>query len=309
MITLNTERGLVKIERWEDIEELAGFVVDVDPKNVKLVNIIGHYRLPDLVKCGLSSCHQKHFRGYIITAKNESTNEMAITNIGHQCGSTHFKVDFDTLSRKYDRDTANQERRETLIAAKNKTQTWQEEIDKLKSSKRGAGWLKKQVDGFLHPRDGLPKNILSKIHNMIKMQTPIITKERMADEDEIEILKQSGELPKDFKGKEYVISEDAGYLDGFAVLYPEHNIRELLVKDIQYVVSHVAEMDIENATEHELRVWSKKVAEIDIKLIRCQGIINDGIRFFRAENIAQLAEITENPKDENIVMKIARKYR
>ncbi len=47
MITLNTERGLERIESWSDVESLPGFKRDIDPKTVKLSSIIGKYRLAD----------------------------------------------------------------------------------------------------------------------------------------------------------------------------------------------------------------------------------------------------------------------
>ncbi|MBP6749745.1 MAG: hypothetical protein KA144_08900 [Xanthomonadaceae bacterium] len=44
MITLNSERGLQRIESWDDILSTPGFTTHVDLRTVKLKEIIGSYR-------------------------------------------------------------------------------------------------------------------------------------------------------------------------------------------------------------------------------------------------------------------------
>ena len=46
--------------------------MDVDPKAVKLETIIGNYTQSDFVRCGLSTCHTKHGKGYLV--KRERVN-------------------------------------------------------------------------------------------------------------------------------------------------------------------------------------------------------------------------------------------
>ena len=36
MITLNTAKGLVKVDGWGEVEELPGFTNDIDPKDHEL---------------------------------------------------------------------------------------------------------------------------------------------------------------------------------------------------------------------------------------------------------------------------------
>lgn len=58
MITLNHDKGLVRVESWDDIESRPGFTKEIDPKAIKLHAIIGSYVFADYVPCGLSTCHQ-----------------------------------------------------------------------------------------------------------------------------------------------------------------------------------------------------------------------------------------------------------
>lgn len=149
MITLNTERGFERIESWSDIESLPGFHKNIDPKAVKLSSIIGRYRLSDQITCGLSTCHHKHFRGYVVATSNGR-----VTNIGKDCGKTHFGVDFETLSRTFDREMLDQERREALRAAKNRLDGYLQQIEQMKNANKGATWLNKQVKLLRIPQMG-----------------------------------------------------------------------------------------------------------------------------------------------------------
>lgn len=300
MITLNTERGLVRIDTWEDVESQPGFTQEINPKEVQLDTIIGRYRLPDYVVCGLSSCHHKHFRGYLVTTK-----EGTITNIGKDCGKTHFGVDFETLSRQFDRDMANAERRETLQAAKAKLDGWLSEVDSLKDQDKGASWLNKQIKAI---RD-LPEKVRDALNKMIRDRSPVVTKQRLATKQEKEIMVEMRDLrEEDAQGPVY-IDDDVGSLNGLSVFYPENDIRELLIKDVHAGLSHIQGMDVESATEHKLRTWAKWVSEVDNKLKQCRGIIKIGPRFFDAENISLLAEICDTPEDEKQVMAFARRYK
>ena len=66
MITLSRERGFVRIASWNDIESVPGFTADIDPKTVKLKEIIGSYTFDALIPCGLSTCHQPHGNGFLV---------------------------------------------------------------------------------------------------------------------------------------------------------------------------------------------------------------------------------------------------
>ena len=49
MITINTAKGPVKVETWDDVLERPGFIVDLDPNEHQLDAVIGRYIFGDMV--------------------------------------------------------------------------------------------------------------------------------------------------------------------------------------------------------------------------------------------------------------------
>jgi hypothetical protein len=303
MITLNTERGFERIESWTDIEGLPGYHKDIDPKAVKLSSIIGSYRFSDHVTCGLSTCHHKHFRGYVVT-----TSDGWVTNIGKDCGRTHFGVDFETLSRTFDRELMDSDRRVALGAAKSRLSIYLQQIDELKSAERGATWLNKQIKLLRQSENGLPHNICRRLDEMLRTQSAALKRARRATKAEIEVMRATGRLKEDDHRTEVLVEDDVGILSGLAVLKVENDIRELLILDLGDTVDRLHAIDIAAATSHELGQLTKRVAEIEPKLDQCRRIVALGVQFFDRENLSQFAEVAETNDEERQIMAFARRY-
>ena len=303
MITLTTERGLVRIGTWSDIETLPGFDKNIDPKTVKLQSILGKYRFADHVTCGLSTCHHKHFRGYVVVAEGGR-----VTNIGKDCGKTHFGVDFETLSREFDRDLLDRERREALHAARNRVDSYARQIDELKNAPKGGTWLNKQLKALREIGTGLPPNLCRVLDNLIRAQSNTLVRQRLASERELEIMRETGAIAEDDKRSKVMIDEEVGLLAGLPVLYAENDIRQLLVLNLGETMGRLRKIDIDSASSHELAILTKRVSNIEPTMERCQQIIVIGQQFFARENLAQLAEITESADDEKRAMDFARRY-
>lgn len=303
MITLNTERRLERIESWADVETLPGFHKDIDPKAVRLSSIIGRYRFSDQVTCGLSTCHHKHFRGYVVT-----TNDGRVTNIGKDCGKTHFGVDFETLSRSFDRELLDMERREALSAGKNRLDSYVQQIEALKNAEKGATWLNKQIKLLRNPNTGLPNRICRQLDDMVRTQSPVLKRARRATKEEIEAMRTTGRLKEDDRRTEIMIEDEVGTLNGLAVLQPENDIRQLLILELGETLDRLRNIDIASATSHELGQLTKRIAEVGPTLDRCRHIVALGVQFFARENLSQLAEVAETEDDEKQIMSFARCY-
>lgn len=309
MITLNSERGLVRVTQWNEIQGLPGFTRDINPREVKLKQILGSYRLTDFVVCGLTTCRHKHFRGYVV-----ATEHGHVTNIGHDCGRTHFGVDFETMAAAFDRDMLDAERREKLHGFKSRLDGYLIEVKDLKVQPRGANWLNKQMTELRYP-DRLPRSVMRALDNMVRTQSPVIRRQRLATRREIELAQAAMNLSTErsdddryVRPQDRVIEEDVGVLEGMPVLYPENEIRKILVLDLEERLKEFNSVDINTATRHELGRWTKWFGEVDIKLTKCRDIIAAGQLFFERENLAKLAELTESPEEEKRVMDFARKY-
>jgi hypothetical protein len=133
MITLNSDRGLVRVEDWEDICTRPGFTGNLNPAKHQLASIIGRYVFGFVIRCGLSNCHTPHTRGYIVTTKDGLE-----TNIGKDCGKVYFGVDFEEQARQFDRDMTDQENRELLWNFTFKIDEFDERVRALRAGARGA---------------------------------------------------------------------------------------------------------------------------------------------------------------------------
>src|SRR3546814_934796 len=154
MITINGEKGFVRIESWDDIESRPGFAKDIDPRSVKLKAIIGSYTFSDYIPCGLSTCHQPHGNGFLVV-----TVDGRETNIGRLCGKRHFSVDFVQMSRVFLKDLRAQQNREFLWELKHRLPSVTAEIDALKNQPYGANWIHLPISSLLGNSDSLPSSI------------------------------------------------------------------------------------------------------------------------------------------------------
>src|SRR5690606_39110166 len=183
MITLNTERGLVKVETWQEIEELPGFKKDIDPKEYELKEIIGRYIFKDYIKCGLSSCHKTHGKGYIVTTKTGP-----ITNIGRDCGKTHFGVEFEELSKVLETEIRIKTYRDTIGSFLIFIDQYKDEINNLRSGELGADRMYKKAQMLLKKTSGCPEEAIAILSKLVRSKKSDITKDRIASEQEIQDL-------------------------------------------------------------------------------------------------------------------------
>lgn len=118
MIILNTERGFIEIESWDDIKSEVAFLENLDPSKHELKSVVGFYAFKEKGKCGLTTCHQPHMKGFIV-----ETKKGRLTNIGKDCGKTHFGVEFETLSKQLDKDYKESKNREKLDSFNSQVQS------------------------------------------------------------------------------------------------------------------------------------------------------------------------------------------
>lgn len=280
MITLNSERGFVKVEKWGDIEELAGFTLDLNPKEHELKEIIGQYNFKERIKCGLSSCHSPHGKGYIV-----STKSGRITNIGQDCGKTYFHVEFDQLSKSFDRDVALFDYRENIGNFLRALNSHKQTISNLRKGTFKADEIFKRAQCLIQKNSGCPESVISILSNMIKTKTPDLIKIREASEKEIDIL----ESTQDYKlPRPYYIDEKIGLLKGLSFLYKENNLRDLIILDIESGFKTISELDINAEEFKNLKDWSKWCSEFESKLEKSKSIINTGVTFLEKDNLLQL---------------------
>lgn len=287
MITLNTEKGLVRIESWEDVLSRPGFTVDVDPNSVELKEIIGSYKFKDFIKCGLSTCHQPHGRGYLVVTKDGQE-----TNIGKDCGKTHFSVDFEGMRRAYDREITNKERRERLTALKHQIPAISQHIEELKKSEYGANWVHKNVKALLEPGKGLPREVLARIAALRRSRDGSLTVQRLATKEERDLAEASGQ--KRAGDPEMYVEERAGFIKGVPALYEENDLRSIVVEKIEAGVERLAAADIDQLGDRQLADLNKWATELEPAIKKAEEAVGVGRQLLTRENLSQLSQfITE----------------
>lgn len=290
MITLNTDRGLQRIENFNDVYEMPGFCVDFDPNAVKLDTIIGNYTESDFVRCGLSNCHTKHGKGYLVKVEDGT-----VTNIGKDCGKTHFGVDFESMRQSFDRDIMNKERRENLKAFQNQIPGFREIIAEVRGEKAGADWVYKTIQELTNPGKGVPDSIVEVMRKVRHTRNPTLTKPRFATKAEVRQVEVAER--RKIEGP-YYIDEPVGSIEGIGALYPENDIRELLILGLEKLLKDIEALDVDSLPSPKLRANINLVTSADAQLSRARASVNAGRIFLRADNLKVLMEFAEEENEQ-----------
>jgi hypothetical protein len=290
VITLNSDRGFVKVECWEDIEELPGFTGALDPKQHELKEIIGRYIFKDYIKCGLSSCHTPHGKGYIV-----STKSGPITNIGHNCGKNHFHIEFDELSKSFEKSISLHNYRENIGSFLIHLDTYKEALENLRAGQNGADYLFKKGQLLVKKGGECPDSAVSIFSKLVRNKNPNLFRARKASKKEIEDLEaiQGKELPRP-----YYIEEEVGVLKGLSFLYEENDLRKLIMLDLNEGFKAIGDLDIDNGNFKDLKHWSAWCSTVETKLNSIQEIIKIAPTLLNKDNLLQLTNMIDDPLDE-----------
>ncbi|MEZ0154718.1 MAG: hypothetical protein AB9Q22_07430 [Candidatus Reddybacter sp.] len=299
MITLNSERGFVKIENWEDVETLPGFTTNLNPKEHELNEIIGRYIFKDYIKCGLSNCHKPHGKGYIV-----STKSGPVTNIGHNCGKNHFDIEFDQLSKAFEKDIALHTYRENIGSTLIVLDLHKEKIAEIRAGSQGADDLNKKAGWLTRRTSGCPESALSIFSRMIRSRNPNLNKEIEASGKEIDDLEaiQGKKLPRP-----YYLEEKVGELDGFSFLYKENDLRSLIIIDLEQGFKALSGIDVDNGEFNELKRWSSWCSEIERKIDNVFSIVESGKRLLQKENLLQVSKVISDSDQRSEYVDFIRK--
>jgi hypothetical protein len=297
MITLNSERGVVRIASWDDIESVPGFVANIDPKTVKLKEIIGSYTFDALIPCGLSTCHQPHGNGFLVAAADGR-----VTNIGRICGKRHFSVEFTQMSRVFLAVVREQQNREFLGQLRNRLPNIIAEVSTIKTEQHGAAWINVRVNQLTGKSTALPTPIFNAVRQAVRHGDGTLVIERVATKQE----REERSAAVDVKGLEhlrrnapFVIEDRVGQLDGFAALAPGNGLREIL-GDVEPFLTALLGADVENLPAKQLRELSKVGGELDANLERLRNVVAAGRRLLTRRNIGQLARFATNRNEAQL---------
>lgn len=285
MITLNADKQLVRVTSLEDIHERPGFTSSLDPARHELKAILGRYAFRDMVRCGLSNCHTPHGRGYIV-----ATTDGLETNIGKDCGRKHFGVDFEAMSRKFDRDITEKENREALWSFFYRLPEVTQRITSVRKDGYGADWVYRMSQPLIELNKGCPRSVVRCIGDMIKTGNNTAYLMREATEEEFVLMEaRSG---RSLERPQYV-QDELGYLSGLEALSPENNLRDILALDLTQKLAEFEQLDIDILSYNQLVNWVKYVNEVEPKIDKAIAIVEAGRRLLSAGNLACLRAVAQ----------------
>jgi hypothetical protein len=290
MITLNSEQGLIDIESWEDVISRPGYVTDLDPSKHTLDSIIGRYVEKDMVKCGLTNCHSPHAKGYIV-----KTKEGLSTNIGKDCGKNYFGVDFETMAKQFERDLTMKNNRERLATFSFQLEELEQSLDNLRQGKGGADWVYKKSRPLITANNGCPDEVVRRLISMIKASTSILTLAREATPQEIAVL----EVAQGRKIQQpHVIEDRISEILGLQVLYPENDLRNLLIIDIETNLIDFKLKNIDILDFKELAYWCKWFDALENKIANATATVKSGVELLTSTNLEPLNAILNDRNDK-----------
>lgn len=282
MITINTAKGPFKVESWGDVLERPGFISNLDPNQHELNSVIGRYVFGDMVKCGLSNCHTLHARGYIVATKSGRE-----TNIGKDCGKKYFGLDFDHMAKQFDMDMAAYENRDLLWSFSFQVEELEAKIAALRTADKGADWVNRNANALTNPGK-LPVAITRQISELVKQKSGKYTREREATDQEAENMEAMA--GRKMERPLYVTDYEAN-IRGIEALYPENDLRELLIVQIFDELKAFKKLSIDELTNAQLTRWKKWATSVDLSLDKASESIAYGRVLLTRENLEPLSKL------------------
>jgi len=286
MITISVERGLVRLNSWDEVYETPGFVRALDSKSTTLKEIIGVYSFSSRQPCGLKSCKQPHGNGYLVT-----TTDGKVTNLGSVCGKGAFSIAFTNLQKIFDRDFRAKERRERLEALQSRLPALLGRFTSLRDNARPAYKAVSALRGT-----GVPQAIADTIKRMVRSGDGAITTNRKSTKREREIALQAGIARPDMP---YYVTETVGRLINITALQSYETIRKDLL-ELEPALSRLDHVDVAQLSEKEARHLDKVTGGLDARLDQMEQVVGSLRVFATRQNLDQLSAILESPADRKL---------
>jgi hypothetical protein len=160
----------------------------------------------------------------------------------------------------------------------------EERIRLLKDIPFSGTWMHRLSQSLTGATTGLPSEVTSLVKKLVRARSGRLTQQRVATKEERERLQASGQRLE----KETYVEDLIGQLDGIAALYPENDLRELLVKKLRGELDELALVDVGQLDDRSLARLAKWSEEIEPTLVRAAEVIGLGQKLFLQANVRQL---------------------
>lgn len=270
-------KSIVQIKSWEELFTRPGFQEKIDPKTVELKDIIGWYRLPPLkYPCGLTTCREPHFTGYLVQLQGGLE-----TNMGHICGEGRFGAEFTALVQSFRRAFNAQRSREIIQAAQHRVQSVRASVQELKQGEWGSDEAYRKMHRQITQLfDGGTK---LKLTNRARQMNTAVIRTTRRTEEEMEEARIMGDRSEFSEELVFHISGISAAID-----YPK--LRSILNVQLGSELDAFENLTVESLGFKELRQWSNWANRIDKRLRKARSILEDCHRFLQPDNIARIRD-------------------
>ena len=283
MITINTNKGLVRLENWEDVISRVGFSETLHPSEHELEAIIGRYNFGDKVQCGLANCRTPHTKGYLVSTKSGRE-----TNVGKDCGKNFFGVDFEEMAKQFERMSTEQDNRELLWNFHFNIEELDVKINDLRKGKNGADWVQKNCSILYDSNSKMPKEVTRTMERLAKAKSGLLTRQREATKNEVENLE--ARLGKPIRQPHY-IDESIGVIHGIEALYRENDLRDLIAVKIEERLKDFKSKNIDELTFSQLSEWKRWAISVEQVLETAYAAVAFGRILLTKRNLSPLLEL------------------
>jgi hypothetical protein len=283
MITIRKDKELVSVETWQELEGRTGFVPRLETSEHKLRSIIGSYQLAAEIQCGLAGCNQRHAKGYIV-----ATATGFETNVGNLCAKRYFGIEFETQRKQFDRDILEHENRKALWAFHANIDAVYARIASLRQGGMDAVYKKSRP--LLGPTKDCPYEVVRRVATLIKTRNPILSATREATAAEIEAIEGREGIKL---SSPHFVEEPLGEIAGLQALYPENDLKQLVIMELQVNLDAFRALDIDRLTFEELKRWVKWTTAVEPTLIKAREIVGYGRQLLGAINLKPLAGVLQ----------------
>jgi hypothetical protein len=203
-------------------------------------------------------------------------------------------VDFETLSRQFDRDVTAKEYRDSLWSFFFSLDEVKRQLDALNNAQTGASWVHKNTRPLVEVGRGVPTSAIRRLQQLVKTGSNRLTRPRLATEAEADLLRQTQTITE--PGPLYV-DEEIAQVQGLDALSPQNDLRQLLVIDLEQRIQDFEQVRIDELSFEALKQWSKWAGNVGSAIERAREVVESGRRLLTQENLTPVLQVIDDRKE------------
>ncbi|GEM_PF-4913981 len=260
---------------------------DVVPTGQKPSQIVGSYRLPTPVRCGLKGCDQTHDHGYVVLVADG-----AETNTGWDCGMDHFGIEFFPMRKQYDRAEREFPFRLSLRQVVTDAERLRKRIHALQAPPHGGEWLLQNLRRFAKL---YPPALMATLRKVAPQGEANVFESRLRAH-----LKQNAAAGRNAgveNNSAHDVREPRGTVCGLKIFTLD--LEHWPVFQLEAELNEFLKLDHDTIPFDQVMRWNEWTQALELRLDEYQHLIYDGKKFFRRDNLALLQYLAEEQKTQD----------